>query len=311
MPVGSKFVAEILNLSSATIRNEMASLEKQGLLEKEHTSSGRIPSDAGYRYYINNLMNPKNISGEDMLKLQNVFYNKSLELNDCIDKSIELVMELTNCVTLKLGKASAGNLLREIRILPLDDKRLVIIMVTDQGFIESKNIILENYNLKDIEKTIDIINKMIAGTPLDQVLLKLEKEVKAVIKDVITDYQDFYLVIYKAFENFTKAYKNVRGIKNFLKIPEFKNDPEKISHIIDKLDSIDEDNLKISGKSNQDVEIYIGKENDIDDDITIVRSFYNTPLEKGYIDVIGPKRMDYERILTLINYINENIEKRR
>lgn len=299
----------MLNLSSATIRNEMAELEKIGLLEKEHTSSGRIPSDMGYKYYISNLMDAKKISGEDMLMLQSVFYNKSLELHDCINKSLEIVADLTNCATVKLGKASSINKLKEIRMLPLDDERLVIIMVTDQGFIESKNIVVKDYNLDEMEKIIAVINKMIVGIPLDNILKTLEKDVKPIIKDVVSNYKDVYLAFYKAFENFAQATKDVHGRKNILKIPEFKNDTKRVLNILEKLEDIDD--VYTVDLNDSDIKIYIGDETDIDKDVTIVRSYYNTPLEKGYIDLVGPKRMDYERILTIIEYIKENIEKRR
>ena len=95
-PVSSKAICEIMNCSSATIRNEMAALEDYGLLEKTHTSSGRIPSDYGYRYYVDNIMKPKELTGEDMLKLQTIFKNNSLVLSDAIIKSMEIVSDLTN-----------------------------------------------------------------------------------------------------------------------------------------------------------------------------------------------------------------------
>ena len=87
-PVGSKSICDSLNVSSATVRNEMANLEDLGYLEKTHVSSGRVPSEKGYRYYVDNLMKPKEMSGEDVLKLQTIFQNNSLVLSDAIIKSL-------------------------------------------------------------------------------------------------------------------------------------------------------------------------------------------------------------------------------
>ena len=101
-PVSSKLICKGLDCSSATVRNEMALLEDYGLLEKTHSSSGRIPSEEGYRYYVDNLMETKKISGEDMLKLQTIFRNNSLEISDCLSKSLELVSEMTNYTSIKL-----------------------------------------------------------------------------------------------------------------------------------------------------------------------------------------------------------------
>ena len=113
-PVSSNLICDELKCSSATVRSEMAQLEDLGLLEKTHTSSGRIPSEAGYRYYVDNLMELKSMSAEDMLKLQIIFRNNQLELNDCIKKSLEIISEMTNCTSIKLGKTSHENKLKEI-----------------------------------------------------------------------------------------------------------------------------------------------------------------------------------------------------
>ena len=95
-PVSSKSLCKKFKVSSATIRNDMLDLENLGYLEKQHISSGRIPSEAGYRYYVDDLMEPKKISGEDMLKLRTIFSNNSLDLNGAIEKSLEIISDITN-----------------------------------------------------------------------------------------------------------------------------------------------------------------------------------------------------------------------
>ena len=108
-PVGSQTLIQEYGLeySSATIRNEMQSLEELGYLEKTHTSSGRVPSEMGYRYYVDNLMEPKKMTGEEVLKLQTIFDNKGLVLSDVITRSMEIISEITNCTSLVLGASSA------------------------------------------------------------------------------------------------------------------------------------------------------------------------------------------------------------
>ena len=108
-PVGSKNLCDTLNVSSATVRNEMQDLEEQGILEKTHTSSGRIPSEKGYRYYVDNLMKVKEMSGEEVYNLQRVFDNSKLELNDSISKSLQIISEMTNYTAIVLGQASKEN----------------------------------------------------------------------------------------------------------------------------------------------------------------------------------------------------------
>ena len=114
-PVSSNEICKQLNCSSATIRNEMVILEELGYLEKNHFASGRQPSEEGYKYYVDNLMAPKDITGEDMLKLQTIFHNQSLVLSDAIEKSLELIAELTNYTSVVLGKSSNENKLKNLK----------------------------------------------------------------------------------------------------------------------------------------------------------------------------------------------------
>ena len=112
-PVGSKNICDELNCSSATIRNEMKTLEDLGYLEKTHISSGRVPSEKGYRYYVDNLMKPKEMTGEEMLKLQTIFSNNKLEISDVLKKSLEIISDLTDYTSVVLGSDSNLNKLKK------------------------------------------------------------------------------------------------------------------------------------------------------------------------------------------------------
>ena len=146
-PISSKSLCEIMNCSSATIRNEMVVLEDMGYLEKNHFASGRQPSENGYKYYVENLMTPKDLTGEDMLKLQTVFHNKSLVLSDAIEKSLELVAEITNYTSIVLGKSSSENKLKKVEIVPLEDGKILTMLITDKGYVEHKNLYLPDTDI--------------------------------------------------------------------------------------------------------------------------------------------------------------------
>ena len=124
-PVGSNLICDKLQCSSATVRSEMAVLEEFGLLEKTHTSSGRVPSEEGYRYYVDNLMKLKEISAEDMVKLQLIFNNNQLEISDCLKRSLEIVSDITNYTSVVLGSKSHENTLKEVNIVPLSNNSLI------------------------------------------------------------------------------------------------------------------------------------------------------------------------------------------
>ena len=188
-PIGSKHLCDKFKCSSATIRNEMAILEKLGYIEKNHISSGRIPSEAGYRYYVEYLMEPKELSGEDMLKLQTLFSNKSLTVSDAIEKCLEIISDITNYTSVSLGKESDENVLRQINIIPLDEVKLVALVCTDKGIVKNKQFsIPKDIRMMEVVKISEIINKMLIGTPLPLVGERLEYDIKPIISKQVEQY---------------------------------------------------------------------------------------------------------------------------
>jgi len=307
-PIGSKSLEQELDCSSATIRNEMSYLEDLGYLEKTHTSSGRIPSEIGYRYYVDNIMESKELNKDDILKLQTIFDNSSLVLSDTIEKSLEIVSELTNCTLISLGNTSNENKISKVEVIPINENNLVAIIVTDKGHVENRNVILdEKISVLEIKQTIDIINKHIVGTPIDEVAAKLEFEVKPIIRDNVNSQKQ----LFDAFCNFindvtTESNIKMKGRANILKQPEF-SDADKIKKIISKFE--DKNFISSIKEEENGVNIYIGSENEFDDDVTIIKTKYNVNGVEGTIAIVGPKRMEYDRATMLLEYIKENIEK--
>ena len=305
-PVGSNLICKELNCSSATVRNEMAALEDLGLLEKTHTSSGRVPSELGYRYYVDHLMKLKELNGEDLFKLQIIFDNQQLELNDTLSESLKLISDMTSYTSIVLGGTSHDNKLKEIRVIPIDAENLIVILVTNTGHVENKKITLKNVSLDEIKKTVELINELIVGTPIDEISSKLEFEIKPIIGRYVKEHEMVYNTFYQVFKDFSTKNINVVGRNNILKQPEF-NNVEKIQEIFNKLDNKQEmiDSIK---EENNDIKIYIGKENHLDDDVTVIQTKYHSKGQEGTIAIVGPKRMDYDRVVTLLEYIKNNLE---
>ncbi len=307
-PVSSNLICDRLKCSSATIRSEMAVLESFGLLEKTHTSSGRVPSEEGYRYYVDHLMKLKEISAEDMLKLQLIFNNNQLELSDCLKKSLEIVSDITNYTSVVLGTKSHENTLKEVNVVPLTDTSMTVIVITDKGFVEHKTINVPGISLEEVKKTVNLINNLIIGTPIDEVSSKLEFEVKPIIGNYVKEHERLYNVFYNVFTNFTTTNIDVVGKKNILKLPEFSS-VEKVREIMDKLDDENIENI-VEEDDENNIKVYIGKESNIDDDVTMIKTKYKTDKEEGTIAIIGPKRMEYDRVVNLLEFIKNNIEKK-
>lgn len=311
-PIGSKSLCEALNCSSATVRNEMSLLEEIGLLEKTHTSSGRVPSEKGYRYYVDHIMKPKELTGEDILNLQTVFNNKSLVLSDAITKSMEIISDLTNYTSIVLGSSSKDNLISKVEVVPTNETNLVAIVITDKGHVEHRNVTLsEKVSAVEVKQTVDLINKFIIGTPIDEVSTKLEFEVKPQIGEKVKQQRAVFDALYNVFNDLTNdATVHINKPSNILKEPEFYNNMNKIQNILEKFEdkdfvrSISEDNESDDGEIN----IYIGSENEFDEDVAVIKTKYSINGEEGTIALIGPKRMEYDRVTALLNYIKENIE---
>lgn len=286
----------------------MADLENIGLLEKIHTSSGRIPSEAGYKYYVANLMKPKEMTGEDVLKLQRIFDNKQLALSDVITRSLEIISEITNCTSLVLGSNSSYNNLKQVEVVPLDSSTVIAIVVTDKGHIEHKKLnVGESVSSSEIKKVVELINKLLVGTPLDKVSEKLEFEIKPIIGNYVKSHETLYQAFYNAFNEFTfKSHMHMAGRTKLLDYREFDN----VSKIKEILNKFDDDNMvkKIEAEDNN-INVYIGHESNFDDDVSIIKTKYNIAGETGTIAIVGPKRMDYEKVVSLLNFIKQNIER--
>ena len=308
-PVGSKGLCKKFKLSSATIRNEMVVLENLGYIEKNHVSSGRVPSEKGYKYYVEHLMKPKELNGEEMLKLQTIFHNQELQVSDAISKCMEIISELTNYTSVVLGKSSKDNTLQQVSIIPLDSNQVVALVCTNKGIVENKKFRLEkNIFIDELVKTSELINRMLIGTPIDQVSQRLEYEIKPVISKKIHQYEKVYEIFYDAFSDFAKNSSNVffSGKTNILKQPEYDNVDE-IKKIIAKFE--DESLVRKIEEKSDGVNVYIGDENEFDSNVTVIKSHYNINGEEGTIAIVGPKRMEYDKVVGLLEFINKEIDE--
>ena len=312
-PVGSKSLCQKFHCSSATIRNEMAVLEDLGYIEKNHISSGRVPSEKGYQYYVENLMEPEKLTGSDMLKLQKIVHNQDLVLSDAINKCMEIISDLTNYASIVLGNNSADNLLKQVNIIPLDDNKVVALVCTNKGIVENKQFMIpESTDIKELIKASEIINKLLIGTPINEVASRLEFDIKPIIAKQMHDYEAVYNIFYSAFNDFVSERKedvHISGRTKVLEQPEY-NDAQSIKKLAYKLD--DDNFIKeiVQDKDNDEIKVYIGEDSKVDNNTTVIRRKYNINGESGTIAIIGPKRMEYARVMSLLDYALGEIQKK-
>ena len=306
-PVGSNYLITKYELpySSATVRNEMASLENDGLIEKTHTSSGRVPSTLGYKYYVNNL---KSNSVDSKLKNElKVVFDNTKSVEDVLGESCKVLSNMTNLVSVYLGPNSSKERLISFQLIPISKTSATAIFVTDRGYVENKTFIFDkSVNLDDLAKSIKLINDRITGTYISELTDKLDS-LKPLLKDYINDYTYIFNSIAKAFFEFAAERSEFYGENNLLSQPEFKDNPEELKKIFDLFSKPEnlvemlqnhDENGTIDKDSNSDIKSY--------NNLAIISKEIKIPdsdRELGRIAIVGPKRMDYGKVLNALDYV--------
>ncbi|MCI6789180.1 MAG: heat-inducible transcriptional repressor HrcA [Mollicutes bacterium] len=305
-PIGSKYLIEKYNLpySSATIRNDMQALENEGLIEKTHISSGRVPSANGYKYYVNNLRT-STVDNKFKNELKTIF-DSSKSVEDVLRESCAILSHMTNLTSVVLGPKADNERLINIHLVPINDVTCTVLFVTDSGYVENKTFIISKKNkMQDIVKCLNLLDERLKGTKVKDLVEKL-KEMKPILEGYMNDYSNLYNALLKLFYEFASNRSEVIGKSNLLKQPEFSGDAQEIQKILGLFD----DPIKLEEIINQaNEQLLINDSNDENSNVSIVSKEIVIPGENsvGKIAVIGPKRMDYDKVINYLDYIVSEI----
>lgn len=310
-PVGSRTLIEEydLNYSGATIRAEMNSLEQEGFLEKTHTSSGRVPSSKGYRYYIEHLRE-RSVSDEFKYQMQSILDEKIQSIDDVIKESCEILSQMTSLASIVLGPNATQEKLVSVQIVPISETSATCVFITDQGYVENKTFVLnEKTSLSDVESCVKLLNDRLKGTTISELIPKM-KAIKPLLNDYVIDHDVIYQAMLEAFVGFAKDRLSAYGKEELFEQPEFRDDASKIRKLIELLDS-PEVFREVEEEADQEISIHIGGEAKNDDDVSIISAKVKIPGQKeGSIAIVGPKRMDYDQVVSSMEYLINEIEKR-
>lgn len=235
-PVGSKALMDVLDFScsSATIRNEMAALEEIGLLEKTHTSSGRIPSSKGYRFYVEHLME-KQLDDSVKNSLQKVFSERHYSIEEIVKKSCDILSQMTSLTSVVLGPESRSQLLQHIQLIPLTQRSAVAIFVTDHGHTENKTFHFNtDVSIEDIKTCTDLLNDKLSGTPICDVVDRM-REIEPLLASHVARHEVLFEAFVNAFMRFATENVYCSGQSNMLYQPEFA-DIEKLKELMKMLE---------------------------------------------------------------------------
>ncbi len=313
-PVGSKSIASRsgLDLSPATIRNEMSDLEELGLLEQPHISAGRIPSHAGYRLYVNELMNQYKLTMSEMDAINTGLRLRMQELEETVQHVSRVVSQLTQYTTVALLADTAKTTIRKFELMFVDPRTVIVVLVTNSTLIKNKYLKTTfTVREEDLHRLTHLLNARLAGLTLEQISLSLVKVIEhesGVLAPLVSEIVDFAAEIMSGENNDVF----VGGTANILRHPEYR-DPEKAQRLLDYVTET-HNFAKLSQMPGESgvLHVKIGSENLEEplQDASLVYGTYgiNDHL-KGVIGVLGPTRMDYARVAGNLNYFIQGFNK--
>lgn len=309
--VGSRTISKKhdLGISAATIRNEMADLEELGYLIQPHTSAGRVPSEKGYKLYVDTLMGKSELSDEEKKLIEDCITNNVKHVKDLIQETSKLLSQLTNYTTVAVAKSlNNQNVIKHIQLVGIDDNKILLIVVTNNGDIKKADL---TSNIYLDQSKLNIISDNLTRKLLGKNIVDIDERLIAFIKYEIGEYSNLIDGLIDAL-NFNMSEEefvfSLNGATNIFNYPEF-NDIIKAKSFLNMIEKKETINsmLKSKGIQKDNVNIIIGSDNDFElaKDCSIVTATYNIDKDLvGKISFIGPTRMDYARIYAIVNYMN-------
>ena len=320
-PVGSKYLTQggRFSYSSATIRNEMAELEAMGYLEQPHTSAGRVPSEAGYRFYVDSLVDRYRMTQAEAEKLKSALREKQAELDGILDTAMKLAASMTNYTALAVRPRISSMTVRKFELVPVDESSMVLVMVTAGGAVRTQNIVSRRpVGEEALKKLANLLNIRLAGLSADQFTLPILMEIESAMGD------DTFLVdpvvksICQTISATSGGEIKIDGVNRLLSYPEF-YDIGRLREMIAMFERKDELLSLISGDTapmmpagqpDDGVHVYIGSENPVivmDNSTLVFKPVKRDGKTVGALGVIGPTRMNYTKVISMIDNITDSI----
>lgn len=313
-PVGSRTVARRydLGVSPATIRNEMADLEELGYLQQPHTSAGRIPSDKGYRYYVDVLMDPYPASESEVEQVRREVQARSQAIEDMIYRAARLLSFLSRYTAVVAAPRLSVAEVHHVQLVPMGPERILFIMVARPGFVFNRVVDLKaTVPPLQLERLSGFLNRRLRGMTLGSLGPTLFRELREEICDSAVAEATIEL-LQEALRDDRRDGAYLDGMTNILNQPEFR-DVEKAKSLLSFLD----DRELLAGllaetASSRGVKVTIGEEHTHEEmrRCSLVSATYRIgPTVVGTLGIVGPTRMEYARVVTLVELVAENLSE--
>ena len=313
-PVGSRTISKYtdLNLSSATIRNEMADLEELGYIMQPHTSAGRIPSDKGYRWYVDMLMSQKE---QEITEIKGQMLEKADKMEELLKQVAKVLANNTNYATMISTPTYNGNKLKFIQLSQVDDHQLIVVIVMEGNIVKNQIVTLdEPLSNEALLKLNMLLNTSLNGTSLEQINLGVIarlKEQAGIHSGVMSSVLDAVANVIQLDDDM-EIYTS--GATNIFKYPELSDKQsaqEIISAFEEKQQLADLVTETLASEENNGIQVYIGDETPVKTmkDCSVVTATYELGEGmQGTIGIIGPKRMDYEHVMKTLKTLMAELD---
>lgn len=312
-PIGSRTIARRheLGLSSATIRNEMADLEEMGYIAQPHTSAGRVPSDKGYRLYVDQLMKARELTQDELDAIRAAMEIRINELSQLIRQASVVMSRITGYTSIAMTPKMHKSTLKAIQVVPIEAGKVLVIVVTNAGVLRNNLVKLNEVTVPEmIIKVSNVLNDKLNGLTLEQINTNVINEIQriaGVTKETLLPILEGVSDCIDQIDN-TEVYLD--GTANILNYPEFMDVARAKEFLAvlnekSKLSKFLSDSLE-----NNAISVKIGSENEDEgiQDCSLVTANYNLgDIFIGSIGIIGPTRMEYPKVISSVNYIRKKI----
>lgn len=313
-PVGSRTISRKyeLGVSPATIRNEMSDLEEQGYIEQPHTSAGRVPSQLGYRYYVDCLMQKKRLTHDEERIILSGYRRKSKEIAQVLRQTNQIMSAMTTCASVVTGPQFGGSTFKHIQLVHLENGRALVVVVLDNGIVQNKLIeIPDGITAEDLFEISQVLNAKLRGLTLTNIKMTLIKEIYAELSNHQHIFDAAMDLIQETLHIDPEDKVYLAGTLNMLNKPEFR-DIGKLKTLLSLLEQDDllRDVLTEESAGEDGITVRIGSENKLSglENCSMVTATYQIDGKViGSIGVLGPTRMEYDKTVSIMEFMTQHL----
>ena len=317
-PVGSKYLTQNkqIALSSATIRNEMSELEEMGYLEQPHTSAGRVPSEYGYRFYVNSLMQKYRMSQNELLRMNALVKSRLAEVDKLLESATQLAAALTNYTSIAVKPRQSTLTVDRFKAVLLDEGRLMLIMLMSDGTVKTAQIRSEmTLDADMLERLEFVLNSQVCGKRAEEITMPLALAIEKAAAEAESLVSPVLKCICQTLEGGEGESGEVKisGVNHLLEYPEY-SDARKFKELLGVLEE-KRDILKLVTETETEdgrPRVIIGSENSVEemqDSALVFQKIRSGGRVIGAIGILGPRRMDYSKVVSTVEYIAENLSE--